>query len=171
MLSLFANSGTLVFCALPALLVALGAGAALSSLVSVFPQIVWLSEHQEALFAFAGPALAASGGLLWLNRTAPCPTDPVLRQAVTTPERAHSKRRLQWVDRKRRYALAQARRDGSAGMASLDGCQSHTGVEGALTWRCRPQSSMPAGTTKSNGAELPQSVSVAHASTLAAPRL
>ena len=39
-LSLFASSGTLVCCALPALLVALGAGAALSSLVSVFPQVV-----------------------------------------------------------------------------------------------------------------------------------
>ena len=46
-LSLFASSSTLVCCALPALLVALGAGAALSSLVSVFPQVVWLSEHKE----------------------------------------------------------------------------------------------------------------------------
>ena len=62
-------------------------------------------------------------------------------------------------------------RCGSAGMASLDGCQSHTGVDGSLTGRYRPLSSMPAGTTNSNGAEHPQSVSVAHASALAAPRL
>lgn len=79
--SLFASSGTLVCCALPAMLVAVGAGAALSSLVSVFPQVVWLSEHKEGLFAFAGLALGASGSLLWRNRTAPCPTDPVLRHA------------------------------------------------------------------------------------------
>jgi hypothetical protein len=80
-LSLFASSSTLVCCALPALLVALGAGAALSSLVSVFPQVVWLSEHKVGLFLFAAGAMAGSGWLQWRNRTAPCPTDPVLRQA------------------------------------------------------------------------------------------
>ncbi|MES2102231.1 MAG: hypothetical protein V4569_20580 [Pseudomonadota bacterium] len=83
-LSLFASSGTLVCCALPALLVALGAGAALSSLVAVFPQVVWLSEHKEGLFVFAGPAIAASGVLQWRNRSAPCPTDPALRRACLT---------------------------------------------------------------------------------------
>lgn len=79
--TLFATSGTLVCCAIPAMLVALGAGAALSSLVSVFPQVVWLSEHKEALFAVAGAALALSGWLQWRNRTAPCPVDPGLREA------------------------------------------------------------------------------------------
>ena len=44
--SLFASSSTLICCALPALLVALGAGAALSSLVSAVPQLVVLSEHK-----------------------------------------------------------------------------------------------------------------------------
>lgn len=80
-LSLFASSSTLVCCALPALLVALGAGAALSSLVSVFPQVVWLSEHKEGVFVFAGVAMATSGALQWRNRNAPCPTDPALRRA------------------------------------------------------------------------------------------
>lgn len=80
MLSLFASSSTLVCCAIPALLVALGAGAALSALVSVFPQLVWLSEHKVELFVFAGIALAVSGALQWRNRTAPCPADPTLRQ-------------------------------------------------------------------------------------------
>lgn len=80
-LSLFASSGTLVCCALPALLVALGAGAALSSLVALFPQVVWLSEHKEGLFAFAGTALLVGGWLQWRNRFAPCPSDPALRQA------------------------------------------------------------------------------------------
>ncbi len=79
--TLFATSGTLVCCAIPALLVALGAGAALSSLVSVFPQVVWLSEHKEALFSVSGAALLLSGWIQWRNRTAPCPVDPGLRSA------------------------------------------------------------------------------------------
>lgn len=79
--SLFASSSTLVCCAIPALLVALGAGAALSSLVSIFPQVVWLSEHKEALFGFAGLMMIGSGVLQWRNRSAPCPVDPALRDA------------------------------------------------------------------------------------------
>lgn len=86
-LSLFASSGTLVCCALPALLVALGAGAALSSLVGAFPQIVWLSENKVPLFAFAGFMLAASGALQWVNRNAPCPVDPRLRDACLRTRR------------------------------------------------------------------------------------
>jgi hypothetical protein len=71
-LSLLASSGTLVCCALPALLVALGAGAVLSSLVSAVPQLVWLSEHKEALFGFAGLMLTASGWLQWRSGPAQC---------------------------------------------------------------------------------------------------
>lgn len=81
MLSLFASSSTLICCALPALLVALGAGAVLSSLVAVFPQLVWVSEHKEVVFVLAGLMLSASGGLQWRNRNAPCPIDPALRDA------------------------------------------------------------------------------------------
>ncbi len=90
-LSLFASSGTLVCCALPALLVALGAGAALSSLVSVVPQLVWLSENKEGLFGMAGLMLAASGWLQWRNRSAPCPTDPALRNACLRTRRTSAR--------------------------------------------------------------------------------
>lgn len=79
--ALFASSGTLVCCALPALLVALGAGATLSSLVSAVPQLVWVSEHKGVVFTFAALLLAAAGALQWHNRSAPCPTDPALRDA------------------------------------------------------------------------------------------
>jgi hypothetical protein len=89
--TLFATSSTLVCCALPAMLVALGAGAALSSLVSVFPQVVWLSEHKEALFGLAGMALAASGWIQWRNRSAPCPADPRLRHACLRTRRASAR--------------------------------------------------------------------------------
>jgi hypothetical protein len=86
--SLFASSGTLLCCALPALLVALGAGAALSSLVSAVPQLVWLSEHKLALFAAAGLMLAGAGWLQWRNRFAPCPADPALRDACLRTRKA-----------------------------------------------------------------------------------
>jgi hypothetical protein len=79
--ALFASSGTLICCALPALLVALGAGAALSTLVSVVPGLVWLSEYKGLVFGIAGAMLALSGALQWRNRFAPCPTDPALRHA------------------------------------------------------------------------------------------
>jgi hypothetical protein len=85
--TLLASSGTLVCCALPALLVTAGAGAALASLVSAVPQLVWLSEHKESLFAAAGLMLAGSGALQWANRRAPCPVDPQLRQACLSTRR------------------------------------------------------------------------------------
>jgi hypothetical protein len=85
--SLFASSSTLVCCALPAMLVGLGAGAALSSLVSFVPQLVLLSEHKEELFAVAGLMLGASGVIQWRNRNAPCPTDPALRNACLRTRR------------------------------------------------------------------------------------
>ena len=80
-LSLFTSTGTLLCCALPALLVALGAGAALSTLVAVVPGLVWVSEYREVVFAVAGVMLAASGWLQWRSRFAPCPVDPALRDA------------------------------------------------------------------------------------------
>ncbi len=81
LLSLFASTSTLICCAIPALLVSLGAGAALASLVAVFPQIVWISEHKEAIFLISSALMLAGGILQWRNRFAPCPVDPDLRNA------------------------------------------------------------------------------------------
>ena len=86
-LSLLASSGTLVCCALPALLVMLGAGAALSGLVAAVPQIVWLSEHKGWVFGTAGVLMLAGGVLQWRNRTAPCPLDPQRRAACLRTRR------------------------------------------------------------------------------------
>ena len=85
--ALATSPGTLVCCALPALLVALGAGAALAGLVSVFPQIVWLSEHKASAFGVAATAMAVGGVMQWRNRSAPCPTDPALRDACLRTRR------------------------------------------------------------------------------------
>jgi hypothetical protein len=53
----------------------------MSSLVSAVPQLVVLSEYKEALFGFAGLMLGVSGWLQWRSRFAPCPIDPILRNA------------------------------------------------------------------------------------------
>lgn len=80
-LTLLASGGTLVCCVLPAVMVALGAGAALAGLVTAVPQLVWLSEHKAAVFALAAVLLALSGLMLWRARTLPCPADPALASA------------------------------------------------------------------------------------------
>lgn len=85
---LFVSSSTLVCCAIPALLVALGAGATLSTFVSIFPKIVWISEHKVEVFIFAGVMLTIGGYMQWRARFAPCPTDPLLRDACMRTRKA-----------------------------------------------------------------------------------
>lgn len=60
--TLATSASTLLCCALPALLVTLVAGAVLASAVSVFPQLVWVSEHKVEVFVLAGAMLARVGG-------------------------------------------------------------------------------------------------------------
>jgi hypothetical protein len=76
-LTVLSSFTTLLCCALPALLVSLGAGAVLASLVTAVPQLVWISEHKTPLFAFAGVMLLLSGIYSYRQRNAPCPTDPL----------------------------------------------------------------------------------------------
>jgi len=58
--SLFMSFGTLICCALPALLVMLGFGATLAGIISVFPEIVWFSENKALVFSLAGVMLLSS---------------------------------------------------------------------------------------------------------------
>lgn len=74
-LSLLASTGTLLCCALPALLVALGAGGVLASVVSNVPQLVWLSEHKALTFGVAGVLLGFSAFAQWQARARACPVD------------------------------------------------------------------------------------------------
>lgn len=87
LLSLFTSSGTLICCALPALLVGIGAGAALSSLIATVPQLVWFSEHKIGVFSAAAGMLLVSGLLQWHSRYLPCPTDPELAQVCMRTRR------------------------------------------------------------------------------------
>ena len=80
LLTLFTSGGTLICCALPALLVSLGAGAVMASAVSSVPQIVWFSEHKLGVFIFAGVMLSISGLLQWQARSLPCPSNKELAE-------------------------------------------------------------------------------------------
>lgn len=93
--SLFTSASTLLCCALPAAMVAVGGGAAMVALVGAVPQLVWLSEHKEWLFLIAGALLAAAGVLQWRARSLPCPIDPALARSCLQA-RALS-RRVWWV--------------------------------------------------------------------------
>ena len=82
-LSLFTSGSTLICCALPATLVAIGSAATLTTLVSNFPQLIWISEHKPLVFGLAGAMLAVAGYLQWQARNAPCPADPALAAICT----------------------------------------------------------------------------------------
>lgn len=77
-LSLFTSGSTLICCALPATLVAIGSVATLTSLISHFPQLIWISEHKPLVFGLAGTMLLLAGVMQWRARLLPCPADPQL---------------------------------------------------------------------------------------------
>ena len=85
--SIFTSASTLLCCALPALLVALGAGAALATLVGAVPQIVWVSENKTLVFVGAGIMLAVASYLQYRARFLPCPADPALAAACSRQRR------------------------------------------------------------------------------------
>ena len=87
-LALFASGATLICCALPALLVTLGAGAVMAGLAANVPGLVWLTAHKGVLFAVAGILLAGAGIARWTTRNAPCPIDPEAARACTRMRRA-----------------------------------------------------------------------------------
>ena len=82
-LSLFASTSTLLCCALPALLVTIGAGAVMAGIATNVPGYVWLTEQKGPLFALSGLMLALAAALRWRSRHAPCPADPVQARACT----------------------------------------------------------------------------------------
>ena len=80
-LTLFSSTGTLICCALPALLVSIGMGAVLAGLANNITGLIWVSEHKREVFGFAATMLLLNGVWLYKNRNAPCPIDPKLRDA------------------------------------------------------------------------------------------
>jgi len=80
-LGLFSSVGTLLCCALPSLLVFLGFGATVASLLSAAPWLVTLSRHKAWIFLGSGVLLVAA--FYYVYRLAPrllvtsgvCPAD------------------------------------------------------------------------------------------------
>lgn len=94
-LSLFTSLGTLVCCALPSLLVLLGLGATVATVLTEVPWLVTLSHHKHWVFIVAG--LLISGNLAYVYAIAPklqlrngaCdPNDPTACQTASRFSRA-----------------------------------------------------------------------------------
>ena len=86
-LALFTSAGTLLCCALPALLVALGMGAAMAGLVSAVPELIWLSERKAWVFGISGALIVASWLMQHRAARLPCPADPRQAAACTRMRR------------------------------------------------------------------------------------
>tara|TARA_R110002096_G_scaffold282544_5_gene476526 strand:- start:799 stop:1194 length:396 start_codon:yes stop_codon:yes gene_type:complete len=76
-LALFASLGTLLCCALPILLVALGFGAVVATITYQLPWIVTLAEQKLWMFGISGGILVMCAWLIWRQRNI-CPADPAL---------------------------------------------------------------------------------------------
>lgn len=74
--ALVTSLSTLICCTLPAVMITLGMGAALSSLTSNVPQLIWLSAHKPLVFGGSFILLCLAWLMRHLTRNMPCPADP-----------------------------------------------------------------------------------------------
>ncbi len=74
--ALVTSLSTLICCTLPAVMITLGMGAALSSLTSNVPQLIWLSERKPLVFGGSFVLLCLAWFIRYLTRNMPCPADP-----------------------------------------------------------------------------------------------
>ena len=79
LMTLFISSSTLICCALPALFVAVGAGATLASLTNVFPQLIIISQYKVLISFITLIILLVAGVMIKKSEALPCPVDPNLR--------------------------------------------------------------------------------------------
>ncbi len=93
-LVLFSSTGTLVCCALPILLVSLGMGATVASLVSQFPILITLSENKAGVFIFSGLLLLISIWTLYRPGRS-CPSAPDLSRSCQKSQQWNQ--RILWL--------------------------------------------------------------------------
>ena len=79
--ALVTSLSTLICCTLPAVMITLGMGAALSSLTSNVPQLIWLSERKPLVFGGSLILLCLAWLVRYLTRNMPCPADPAQAKA------------------------------------------------------------------------------------------
>ena len=93
-ISLFASTSTWICCALPILLVTLGAGATVAGITKQFPLLIELGMQKNWMFTISGVLLAAAAGLTWRSGRH-CPTDPLLARQCQRIQRWN--KRVLWV--------------------------------------------------------------------------
>jgi len=74
-LTLFTSFGTLVCCALPALMVTLGMGTTLASFIGMFPSVTFISYYKELIFIISGTFIVLGFFFQIRSRNISCPTD------------------------------------------------------------------------------------------------
>jgi len=79
--ALLTSLSTLICCTLPAIMITLGMGAALSSLTANIPQLIWMSEHKALVFGGSFVLLCLAWLVRYLTRNMPCPADPALAKS------------------------------------------------------------------------------------------
>jgi len=79
--ALVTSLSTLICCTLPAFMITLGMGAALSSLTANVPQLIWLSERKPLVFGGSLILLGLAWAVRYLTRNMPCPADPAAAKA------------------------------------------------------------------------------------------
>ena len=85
--ALLGSSATIFCCFLPAVFVAVGAGAAFATVLGAFPQLVWLSENKALVFGAAALGLVLAMIVERRSRNAACPIDPALAAGCRTAKR------------------------------------------------------------------------------------
>jgi len=78
-LTLFLSSGTLICCALPILLVMLGLGAVVSTVVAQLPFLITLTRYKAWLFLSSALLLVIAGWFV-VRPAKSCPIDPKLNR-------------------------------------------------------------------------------------------
>ena len=79
--ALLSSSSTLLCCALPAILVSMGAGAVFANIISVFPALTVISRFKVEITVMTFIILVAVGVLHSKTAKMPCPVDPSLGRA------------------------------------------------------------------------------------------
>ena len=75
-LTLFTSSGTILCCVLPAVVATIAGGAAVSSMLSVFPFLIPLSMNKGWIFIIAAILIALNGYLVFKpNQKVACDVD------------------------------------------------------------------------------------------------
>ncbi len=89
-LTLFFSSGTLLCCALPIALVAMGLGASVVSLNYAVPELVYLAERKFWTLGLSALLLLSLAWVIWRPNQV-CPADPVLSALCQKSKRWNQK--------------------------------------------------------------------------------